>query len=221
MGVGICLGGCCSDPACAQLQNCDTLETLTTRSDLSAYSVGDVLARNVFEGGGCWELLSFNAACDEEPQEFTVEGEPYQGETACQDCLQANCICCGESCALKAAGTWGFFILNEDTSEGVGCLDDQPLPFGGASWGGSSDACGAAIEFEIYCGSEGEWLMDIQIGTIVNLTEVPVQGPGNWAIFWSDSQADYRGQFGCCNDTEMTAAADSVGISVNIPECPA
>lgn len=216
LGLGF---GCCCKEKCAKLRNCDTLETITTNSDLSGYAVGDVLARHADEGGGCWEMLNKKAQCGDSPETFTVDGDPYTGEGACETCLADACICCGESCAQKASGTWGFFILNEESSQGESCLEDIPLAFGGSGWAGSSTDCGPEIEFTIYC-SDGQWLMDVRIGSIVNLSEVPVQGPGSWAIFWSDSQADYRGTFGCCPDI-MEVPADSVGISVVIPECPA
>lgn len=216
MALGLGFGCCCQQ--CALLQNCDTEATITTTSDLSAYSVGDVLRRDASEGGGCWELLSLTAQCGDSPETFTVDGDPYTGETACADCLADVCICCGESCAERASGTWGFFILNDGSSQGESCLEDIPLAFGGSGWAGSSTDCGITIEFTIYC-LDGDWVMDVQIGSIVNMTEVPVQGPGSWSIYWTDSQADYRGTFGCCPDI-MEVPADSVGISVVIPGCP-
>lgn len=219
LGLGF---GCCCKGQCAKLRNCDTLETITTNSDLSGYAVGDVLARHADEGGGCWELLSLTAKCGAEPETFTVDGEPYSGEGACETCLANACICCGESCAAKAGGLWGFFLANEETSLGTQCLESEPLAFTGTGWAGSNTTdCGIAIELSVYC-KDGGWLLDVVIGTIVNLTEVPVPGPGSWAIFWSDSLADYRGAFSCCTgDVDMPVPADSVGISVDIPECPA
>lgn len=95
LGLGF---GCCCKGQCAKLRNCDTLETITTTSDLSAYSVGNVLRRDASEDVGCWELLSLTARCGDSPETFTVDGDPYTGETACADCLAdlPECQGCGE-----------------------------------------------------------------------------------------------------------------------------
>lgn len=70
---GIGMNSCeCCDVTCYQLQNCDTEEIITTTSNLANRIIGDVILRDVSEGGGCWIYLGTTTCSD--PETFTPDG---------------------------------------------------------------------------------------------------------------------------------------------------
>lgn len=191
LGLGF---GCCCRGQCAELRNCDTLETITTTSDLSAYSVGVVLRRDASEDGGCWELLSLTAQCGDSPETFTVDTGPFTGETACADCLSGGappdgCQSCGDDQALEGSNAVTVDWLFQDFSFGTAENENgaETIYLGGGHWRATKTiTCGEAsidLRCEWFC-SDGQWTAelwanDVSLGAIEpDHSGVTAWGPG-------------------------------------------
>lgn len=220
MALGLGFACCCG--GCYELQNCDTLETITTTSDLSAYEKDQVLRRDETEGGGCWKLIALDAACDN-AETFTVAAGPFMGASACAVCLAGNmppdgCQSCGESVSLEGQpmpAKVRFAIEFLPTIE----QDVDAIYRGGGVWTVDVQihACGVVADFtfQLEC-IMGTWMISAEssrtgfLGTLVANSDPA--GPGQVKLYngFGSTPASLLGDF----DDEECAEAGTAGIEV-------
>lgn len=208
----------CCDVVCYQLTNCDTEEVITTTSDLSAYSLEDVLSRDASEGGGCWQLDG-TTACDD-PETFTPTGDPYTGETACEDCL-SDCheICAVdindmEVCASQEDGTCEVSYINSEEPQCIGSSGIETATYADGEWtaSGTLPTCDGAPEWSSRLWVEsGQWWTSLTVGGTTKTARVDENFSSGWAM----SEFPSLGT-DCCNPLGDA----TIGPLWTIPTCP-
>lgn len=105
----------CSECLIYTMTKCSDSSTITTWSDLAAYSVGDVLRRE--EDGECYTLTSSSETWDGNSVAFTVEAE-YE---SCDDCTGSAYLLTHDCSDCESTGTTEpDIVTEEELQEAVG-----------------------------------------------------------------------------------------------------